>query len=129
MRIYLALIVLSFFSCSSSKKLAGIQSTPCNENLEFKKEFFENIKNVEVYFKLTSTTDFKNFEEYEKTVTEEMKKSYENSLFFISKYSHVSYESMLNYDRSYPIGVYEKDRAEWLKWYEDNKCLNIQFKS
>ena len=127
MRVYLVFIVLCF-SCSSAKKLTETTNSPCKENLKFKKEFFKNIKNIEAYFTLQSTTVFNNFDEYERTITDEREKNYEASLKFISKYAHVSFESRANYDRSYPIGVYQKDREGWLKWYEDNKCKNIQFK-
>jgi hypothetical protein len=125
MKIYLALILLCI-SCSTKNKQIEAQNSKCNENLKFKWEFFKNIKNVEDYFKLESNA--KNFDEYERTMTGEKKKAYEASLKFISKYAHVSFESMANYNRSYPIGAFEKDKQGWLKWYEENKCNNIQFK-
>jgi hypothetical protein len=34
---------------------------------------------------------------------------------------------MLNYARSYPFGVYKDDRKNWIKWYDENKCSNLQF--
>ena len=52
----------------------------------------------------------------------------ETSLKFIGKYTDVSFESMSNYARTYPVGIFFEDKKVWLKWYEDNKCKNIQFK-
>ncbi|MGF1557202.1 hypothetical protein [Paucihalobacter sp.] len=49
-----------------------------------------------------------------------------DALKFISQYSHVSFESMWNYGNTYPYGVYLSDRENWIKWYEKNKCHNIQ---
>lgn len=82
----------------------------CNENLDFKLEFFNNIKIIDNLIYVSQNEKF------------------HNALKFISKYSHVSSESMLNYARLYPGGIYEDDRKVWIKWYEDNKCKNIQFK-
>jgi len=126
MRVSIVLIILCF-SCSTNKNIET-QNSLCNENLKFKIEFFKNIKIVEDYVKLESTTEFNNLDEYEHIMTDEKRKNYEVSLKFISKYAYVSFESMANYDRGYPIGVYKKDSQGWLKWYEENKCKNIQFK-
>lgn len=82
----------------------------CKENLEFKKEFFSNIKTIDSLI-------YKN-----------QNQQFNKSLGFISKYSHVTFESTLNYARKYPGGAYEKDRKIWIDWYEKNKCTNIQFK-
>jgi hypothetical protein len=35
---------------------------------------------------------------------------------------------MANYANNYPIGVFEKDKEGWIKWYDKNKCNDIQFK-
>ncbi|OIQ18129.1 MAG: hypothetical protein BM557_07915 [Flavobacterium sp. MedPE-SWcel] len=104
MKIYTILILLCI-SCSSIGKKSS-----CNENQEFKTEFFKNIKNIE-----DQMTKVKN-------------ESFDSSLKFISKYTHVSFNSMNNYARTYPLGIFEKDKEGWLKWYEENKCNNIQFK-
>ncbi|WP_294732520.1 hypothetical protein [uncultured Flavobacterium sp.] len=61
-------------------------------------------------------------------MTKVKNESFDSSLKFISKYTHVSFNSMNNYARTYPLGIFEKDKEGWLKWYEENKCNNIQFK-
>jgi hypothetical protein len=127
MRIHITLIFLCF-SCSTTKKNIETQSSLCNENLKFKIEFFNRIKIIEDYVRLESTTVFNNLDEYGHIMTDEKKKKYDLSLKFISKYTRVSFESMANYNRSYPIGIYENDKNGWRKWYEENKCNNIQFK-
>lgn len=82
----------------------------CIENVDFKKEYFLNIKMIDSLIYKNQNDQFK------------------KSLQFMSKYSHVSFESTLNYARLYTGGAYEKDRKVWLDWYEKNKCNNIQFK-
>jgi hypothetical protein len=61
-------------------------------------------------------------------MTKEKDETFDVSLRFISKYAHVSFESMANYAHTYPIGVFEKDKDGWIRWYNKNKCNNIQFK-
>jgi hypothetical protein len=125
MKKYFILSILCFSCSNINLKNTNIN---CNENTSFKVEFFKNVKNVEDFIVMESTTHFEDFEEYEKLITEEKIYTYKLSLKFISKYAHVSYESMLNYATAYPLEVYEKDKQGWLKWYEENKCSNIQFK-
>lgn len=76
----------------------------------FKKEFFQNIENIE------------------RLITKSQNESFKNSLNFIGKYTHVSFEDMLNYASTYPINSLERDKKVWLNWYNANKCNNIQFK-
>jgi hypothetical protein len=109
MKNYIYLILLCF-SCSSIKKNIEPQKDHCNENLKFKIEFFKNIENIE------------------NQMTKEKDDTFDISLKFISKYTHVSFESMANYANNYPIGVFEKDKEGWIKWYDKNKCNDIQFK-
>ncbi len=108
--IYVTIIFFLLVGCVSSNKMNLMKNKPCNENLAFKKVYFENIYNVE------------------SLITTEQNESFHKSLKFISKYTKVSSESMLNYARTYPYGVFEEDKVNWLKWYEENKCKNIQFK-
>ena len=103
-------IVTLLISCSSSSKITSKNDINCKENLVFKKEFFKNIKNVE------------------NLIYEVQGESLKNSLDFIGKYTKVSFESMANYAHTYPVGVFFEDKKVWLKWYEDNKCKNIQLK-
>jgi len=112
-------------SCAPKKSL----ETTCNENFKFKTEFFKNVKIVDDWFNVQMTTEFKSIDEFKLVITPERAENFEYALRFISHYAHVSYDSMSNYDRSYPYGVYEKDKEGWLKWYEENKCNNIQFKT
>ncbi len=75
-----------------------------------------------------SKTEFNNIDEYERVFTQERINKFKLSLKFISKYAPVTFESMANYNCSYPFGIYESDKKGWIKWYEENKCKNIQFK-
>lgn len=125
MKSYIILILLCF-SCSSPKK-TGLTSSPCNENNVFKEHFLKNIKVVDDFMVIQSKSEYTDIDDYELVMTEERIKEFRSSLNFLSRYTHVSFESMANYTRSYPVGVYEKDKEDWLKWYEENKCKNIQF--
>lgn len=80
----------------------------CNENIDFKKKFFENVQNVE------------------NLIDKNQNESFRNSLKFIAQYTDVSFESMTNYAGTYSIGIFEKDKKIWLKWYEENKCKNLE---
>lgn len=84
------------------------QDVDCVENEEFKTLFFENIHIID------------------NLITVDQNEKFQNSLEFISQYAPVSFEKTLNYARIYPYGIYETDRKDWLKWYEENKCSNIQ---
>lgn len=119
-------LLFLFFLCScSSNHKQAIVSNHCNENEEFKKVFFSHLQVVDEYMHLVNPKVL-NIDELQRLVTQEKTKNFNISLKFISKYTHVSYES-ISHSR-YPFGVYEEDKSVWLKWYEDNKCNNIQFK-
>ena len=101
------LICLSLISCSTQKSHSA---TDCIENQKFKLKYHSSIKTVEDY--VTGNGN---------------KKLFDSSLKFISKFTHVSYDKMLNYNRSYTTyDDFNKDKTEWLNWYEKNKCSNIK---
>ncbi|MCA6069500.1 hypothetical protein JI747_020265 [Chryseobacterium sp. RG1] len=110
--IFFIVILSLLVNCANSVNKSNNVSINgnCIENLDFKEQYFSNIKIIDSLIEKNQNTQFS------------------KSLKFISKYSHVSFESTLNYARLYPIGAYEKDRKGWLEWYEKNKCNNIQFK-
>ncbi len=112
--IYSLTLLLALMNCSASNSAQNnsviFNNEKCNENLDFKKEYFYHIKMID------------------SLVEKSQNKQFTKSLLFVSKYAHVSAESMLNYARTYPYATYEKDRKGWLEWYEKNKCNNIQFK-
>lgn len=86
------------------------QQSDCHENLKFKEIFFCHIKYVENNINLSQDSTFR------------------KSVIFVSNYAPVSLGKIMNYARTYPIGVFEEDLKNWLKWYEENKCKNIQLK-
>jgi hypothetical protein len=105
-----SILLLLFIQCSTPKN--KVISSVCNENIEFKNIFMLNVTNVENY--TTGKGDRKKFDE---------------SLVFLSKYVHISYEETMNYANEYTnYSVFKKDKDNWLQWYEENKCKNIQFK-
>lgn len=101
-------ISVVFISCSTLKN--DKQSMECIENDEFKKEFFNRINIVEQNLSLKQDSLFR------------------SSLIFLSNYAPVSFYETMNYARVYPPQAFERDRKVWIKWYEENKCKNIQLK-
>lgn len=98
------------FQCSNLKKST---ENGCKENIEFKDAFLLNINKVENY---TLGKEFN-------------KKEFNDGINFLSKYCHISEEELMNYANEYTNSrVFYKDKEEWLKWYDENKCSNIQFK-
>lgn len=98
-------ILLFILGCGAKQN-----PNPCQENLEFKEEFFKQISIVENI-----------------TYGKERQGNLRESLKFISHYAPVSYGKLQNYTFGYNLESFEADKAGWLKWYEENKCNNIQF--
>jgi len=107
MKKILILIIPFVMSCHAVK----VNEHQCNENLEFKQLFFYHVKYIDDNIGVLQDSKFR------------------ESVIFISNYAPLSVNSIMNYASTYPIGKYREDRVIWLKWYEDNKCRNIQFKS
>lgn len=122
-------IVIVFILMLSCKSF--VPNKTCIENKEFKTVYFDNIQSIDNHFKEFDQNKFykdvENFEDAFK-LHEKRKESLMSALKFISKYTHVSFESMWNYGNTYPYGIYINDRENWIEWYEENKCNNIQFK-
>lgn len=94
-----------FIQCSTLKN-------NCNENAEFKNVFMSHINDVENY-----------------TLGKGDRKKYDEGLEFLTKYVKISYEETANYANAYTnYNVFKKDKDNWLSWYEENKCKNIQIK-
>lgn len=103
-------VLILFFLVFVTFKSFG-QNNNCNENLRFKDAFFYHIKIIENNIDISQDEIFR------------------KSVIFISNYASVSVEKIMNYSRTYPIGVFQKDLIGWLKWYDENKCKNIQIKN
>lgn len=102
---FLIILQMTLTNCSSKKQI-------CNENAVFKKALFENIDKVENY-----------------TLGKGHREDFDSGLQFLSKYVIISYDDMLNYNKSYTsYEAFLKDKAAWLKWYDEKKCSNIQMK-
>lgn len=106
-KINLIIAITILYSCKSSQ----ITRNDCNENIKFKEDFFYHIKYIDDNIGVLQDSTFV------------------KSVIFISNYAPVSVDQIMNYARTYPTGIFEKDRIKWLEWYEENKCKNIQLKS
>jgi len=106
-KLFLILLPI-IFSCSPFR--SGNKNIGCIENDKFKEEFFIRINIVEQNLSLKQDSLFR------------------NSLIFLSNYAPVSFYETMNYARIYPPQALERDKKVWIKWYEDNKCKNIQLK-
>ena len=108
MRIIFVILLPIIFSCSYFQNFT--KRNDCIENKKFKKDFFSQIEIVEHNLFLRQDSTFR------------------QSLIFISNYAPVSFYETINYARIYPPQALERDKIIWLKWYEENKCKNIQLK-
>jgi hypothetical protein len=108
MKNIVSIILLIIFYCSSCK--SGKNSRGCIENDKFKEEFFRRITIVEQNLPLNQDSLFR------------------SSLIFLSNYAPVSFYETMNYARIYSPQAFERDKNVWIKWYEDNKCKNLQLK-
>lgn len=104
--------VITIFSIAIISCSCTTQKNICNENIEFKKIFFQSIQNAEevIYGKSHNRT------------------KYDEGLGFLNHYVFVDYEKTLNYRGIYTLKGFEDDKKKWIDWYEQNKCSNIQFK-
>jgi hypothetical protein len=105
----ISMILLPVALCCSSCR-NGKDGMHCAENEKFKKEFFIRINIVEQKLYLHQDSLF------------------QSSLIFLSNYAPVSFYETVNYARIYPPHAFERDKKVWIKWYEENKCNNIQLK-
>ena len=55
----LCLTIMLIVSCSSMNGVESSDEKNCNENLEFKKVFFENVRNVEILIDKNQNESFK----------------------------------------------------------------------
>lgn len=107
MKVNLLFILVSFSILLGCK--SQLNRISCNENEEFKTTFFRQINVIEYYI-----AEGRNRDQYIK------------ALNFLATFSNVNFGSMYNYGTTYPYIVFLKDREQWLKWYENNKCNNLQ---
>jgi len=108
------LLIFLFVSCTTTNKS---KVSSCHENMKFKKSFFDNISIVEKY----------TLERTKGTVRTIGTKDFLKSLNFISNYTKVSMDKVANYEIGYPsFEIFEEDKDQWIKWYNDNKCNNLK---
>lgn len=106
------LSILLFLVIANFNSVAYFDNDNCDENSEFKNDFFKNIKSVEDYVKHNG-----------------VREQYNIGVSFLSKYVKISTEKMLNYNNSYEsLDAFETDKKEWIEWYELHKCSYLQFK-
>lgn len=98
------------FACAIFVSCKSVDTSGCNENKKFRESFFYHIENVE------------------KNISVSQDSSFIQSIIFISNYAPVSLNHIMNYSRTYPTGIFKQDHVGWIKWYEENKCKNIQFR-
>jgi hypothetical protein len=104
----------------SSKDAANKKKEPsinCKENLKFKAKFMANIAIAEAYTlgqginKASAVND----------------KQMSAALKFIARYALVSIKTDIIKGIAYPDATaFAAEKANWLKWYEDNKCNNLK---
>lgn len=109
------LFVLSFTTYAQSKKI----KEKCNENKQFRIEYFKCIDNVDAYAykRKTNSKGIK--------VTQDL---LIQSLKTIGKFSEVDWSLLGNYSFNYSdISKYLIQKKKWINWYELNKCRNLKW--
>jgi len=110
------LFAMVLISCTSIK---NTNTSGCDENKEFKENFFDCVSIIEKY-----TLQKTKGKGYGIKLSD-----FESSLKKLSQFVEISHKDILNYNYSYPsIEVFEKDKQGWELWYEKNKCKNLQWK-
>ncbi len=112
-RIYLIIFISTLQSCYAQK-----QSNLFTENLEFKKQFFSCISNIEAY-----TLNKKNQDSMQVDLP-----LFKSSLTSISRFTEVNYTLLANYYFMYPnYEIFRSEKEKWIKWYEENKYKNLKW--
>jgi hypothetical protein len=89
MKKILVFVILILTSCKVTTP-----KSDCEENEKFKQLFFSHIVNID------------------KNITISQSEKFRESVIFISNYAPTSTNEILNYARSYPFGIYKKDRKK-----------------
>lgn len=131
---YALTIVTIFLLVSCSTRKPATSPVGCNENPEFREAFLSAVQFIDDEhtgeYQLTPTNEelkkmsVEEMEEFDRESAEISKQAWS----FVRQYAIVSWWKRSSYDGGYPEPTYQQDRAGWLKWYEDNKCNNIQIK-
>ncbi len=121
MKSFLLLSIFTIILSCSSKSI-------CNENKKFRKIYFEHINNVDIFYAPDSLKhNIESTEEYLNRRKEKKEKMI-GALLFISNYSKISFEDTLNYTQRIPYSKYLNYKNDWIQWYNQNKCNNIELR-
>ena len=107
------LFCLSLLGCSLNSNI----NTKCKEDLEFKKEFFTCINNIE-----SATYNKKNQDSL--FISRIL---YNKSISLLSQFSLINYSYLCNYSEAYSPINFEEEKTKWLQWYDENKCKNLKW--
>lgn len=110
-------VVVGYGSRKKNRTSAAAAATiGCQENAKFKTRFFDYIALVEKYT-TEQTSGAK------RTVTD---KQVSKALKFIAQHIAVAVDTNIKNGTAYAdFEAFKNDKAEWLKWYEANKCKNL----
>jgi len=127
MKYFVLFLCICFSSCSS------LSRDKCNENIRFRKVFFEKVIFIEKYvLRQEEARNYANSADFNwDKLSNDFKGGRENflkfkkALFFLGQ--HVTISSLIfGYSIQYPSAeIFFQDKEKWLKWYEENKCKNI----
>jgi hypothetical protein len=92
------------------------KGNPCKENIQFKNTFFGDIAIVDRYV-------FEHAGGYVTTITD---KKFLIALKFIAARAPMSFEANNSAIGYADLKTFTVNKAEWLKWYEANKCNNLK---
>ena len=110
------MLVIITTSCTSYSKISD--KIECDENIEFKRDFFYNLSIVEKYTFQHRKSINLNFTVADKQLID----AYD----FLSKTSNLKLISIANYEIGYvSYEAFELDKKKLLRWYQSNKCSGL----
>jgi hypothetical protein len=125
-KILIILLVVICFSCSNKV----FNSVNCIENKDFKKEWDKSINFLTKYYAMRENDSIvqETIAKYDIKEASIETDNYFSSLEFISKYIPIDYPYKSSFSGNIPYHIFLKEKQTWYKWYEKNKCSNIQLK-
>lgn len=118
MRLFLNIsFILIFFSCSNNNTLS---ENGCQENLNFKRRYFNSINEIGQYYNKQKSSESMNKED---------RKKFAKHVNILTKITGIKPNVATDYRFGYTdIRAFISDKQSWEKWYEVNKCDNLQWK-
>lgn len=96
------------------------QNNDCKENRKFKRHFYAAMARIEEYTQITVNGKEGRPDQIQ----------FEKDIEKIAVYTRsVTQQLLMNFHFGYgSYEAFQNERANWIKWYEDNKCSNLKWR-